>query len=74
MHLMSRACSVARACTGWRLNPCTPGLQHPEKTSAPASLHLHRRHVTFWGIRERERDWEREHQAQGERAGGAKGR
>ena len=42
----------------------------PQKTSAPASLYLNRRHVTFWGIRERERDWVRERQARGERAGG----
>ena len=26
--------------------------------------------MTFWGIRERERDWERDLEARGERAGG----
>ena len=41
----------------------------PEKKSARASPYLRRRHVTFWGIRPRERDWERERQERGERAG-----
>ena len=50
----------------------------PEKTSAPASLYLHRRHVTFWGIRERERETGREifkHEGRGRgENGGARGK
>ena len=41
-----------------------------EKTSAPASLYLHRRHVTFWGIRERERLGEGTSSTRGEGGGG----
>ena len=44
----------------------------PEKTSAPASLYLHRRHVTFWVIRERERLGERSSRARGEGGGRSK--
>ena len=52
MHLACpRACSVARARTDGR--PVHPRFAAPpERTSAPASLYLHRRHVIFWGIRE----------------------
>ena len=50
----------------------------PEKTSTPASLYLHRRHVTFWGIRERERETGREifkHEGRGRGGdGGARGK
>ena len=47
----------------------------PAKTSTPASLYLHRRHVTFWGIRERERLGKRSSSTRGEGGdGGARGK
>ena len=67
-HVLGRALWHALALTD--ASPAhTSFAAPPEKTSAPASPYLHRRHVTFfWGIRER--DWVRDLQARGERPGG----